>query len=132
MLSGAVEEDYAAWAGVPDDQIELFTDVNAQYDALSAGRVDAVTGTFLTVKTQADSMDGFEATEGFFPLDEDGEEVFGCGAYGFTDQGFRDAFNEVLNELQDDGTVEEIVTGFGFAPADVEKAAGLTVEDLAG
>jgi len=134
VLGGAVNEDYVATAGVPDDQIVLFADVQAQYDALAAGRVDAVTGTFLTVKTQTDQMDGFDATPSFFPLDSypDGEEILGCGGFGFLDQDFRDAFNDVLHDLQADGTVEEIVTSFGFGAADVQKAAELTVADLAG
>lgn len=130
VLQGAVEEGYVADAGVPQDQIELFGDVNQQYDALAAGRVDAVTGTYLTVKTQADAMDGFEAVEGFFPLDENGDEVKGCGGFGFDDQEFLDAFNAQLDELQADGTVKEIVTSFGFAEADVDAAADLTVSDL--
>ena len=129
VLGGAVDEGYAVDSGVPDAQIERFADVGAQYDALAAGRVDAVSGTVLTVKTQTDAMDGFEATPGFFPV-INGEEQVGCGGFGFTDQEFRDAFNEVLKELQADGTVEEIVTGFGFAPEDVEKAANLTAEEL--
>lgn len=130
VLSGAVDEGYAVDSGVPDDQIERFADVNAQYDALAAGRVDAVSGTALTVNTQADARDGIEATPGFFPV-IDGVEQVGCGGFGFLDQGFRDAFNAELKNLQADGTVEEIVTGFGFAAADVEKAANLTVEELA-
>jgi polar amino acid transport system substrate-binding protein len=91
--------------------------------------VDAVSGTALTVNTQVDARDGLEATEGFFPV-IDGVEQVGCGGFGFTDQAFRDAFNEQLKALQADGTVEEIVTSFGFAPEDVEKAAGLTAEEL--
>lgn len=130
VLSGAVDEGYAEDSGVPDDQIERFSDVNAQYDALAAGRVDAVSGTSLTVNTQADARDGIEATEGFFPV-IDGVEQVGCGGFGFLDQGFRDAFNAELKKLQADGTVEEIVTSFGFAAADVEKAAALTAEELA-
>jgi polar amino acid transport system substrate-binding protein len=130
VLQGAVEEGYLAEAGVPASQIELFGDVNQQYDALAAGRVDAVTGTYLTVQTQADAMSGFEAVEGFFPLDANGEEILGCGGFGFADEELRDAFNVKLAELQADGTVMEIVTGFGFAEADVEAAADLTVEDL--
>lgn len=132
ILSGAVEEGYAETAGVPEDQIELFPDVNAQYDALEAGRVDAVTGTFLTVKTQTDDMDGFEAVDPFFPLDSypDGDPILGCGGFGFLDQEFRDAFNAELKNLQEDGTVKEIVTSFGFAEEDVDLAESLTVEDL--
>lgn len=130
VLTGAVDEGYAVDSGVPDGQITRFDDVGAQYDALGAGRVDAVSGTALTVNTQVEARDGMEATEAFFPV-IDGVEQIGCGGFGFTDQGFRDAFNEVLNELQDDGTVKEIVTSFGFSEADVDKAAGLTAEELA-
>jgi polar amino acid transport system substrate-binding protein len=134
VLSGAVEEGYAETAGVPDDQIELFTDVNAQYDALEAGRVDAVTGTALTVRTQVENMEGFTATESFFPVDENGEEVLGCGGFGFRqeNEAFRDAFNDALNELQEQGEIEPLITQFGFAPEDVQRAQDLTVEDLAG
>jgi polar amino acid transport system substrate-binding protein len=130
VLSGAVDEGYAEDSGVPDSQIERFADVNAQYDALAAGRVDAVSGTALTVNTQADARSGIEATPGFFPV-IDGVEQVGCGGFGFLDQGFRDAFNAELKRLQADGTVERIVTSFGFAVEDVEKAAALTAEELA-
>ncbi|WP_051062605.1 ectoine/hydroxyectoine ABC transporter substrate-binding protein EhuB [Ilumatobacter nonamiensis] len=132
VLSGAVDETYAADAQVPEDQIELFADVNAQYDALLAGRVDAVGGTSLTVNNQTEANEGIEATDAFIPLDADGNEVYGCGGFGFTDQDFRDAFNDVLHEKQDDGTVMEIVTSYGFSEQAVETAAGLTVEDLTG
>ena len=133
ILSGAVEEGYADTAGIPDDQIEFYSDVNAQYDDLVAGRVDAVTGTSLTIITQVDGMDGFEATESFFPLDEDGEEILGCGGFGFRndDQELRDAFNTELNRLQDEGELLPIIAGFGFAEEDIERAQNLTVEDLA-
>lgn len=131
VLSGAVDEGYAVDSGVPEDQIDRYADVNAQYDALAAGRVDAVSGTSLTVNTQTEVRPGIEATESFFPV-IDGVEQIGCGGFGFLDQELRDAFNEVLKEKQADGTVAEIVTGFGFSEADVERAAELTVADLTG
>ena len=132
ILSGGVEEGYAETAGVPPEQIELFTDVNAQYDALEAGRVDAVTGTSLTVRTQAEAREGIEATESFFPVDEEGEEILGCGGFGFRqeNQAFRDAFNRELNRLQEEGELLPIIAEFGFAEEDIERAQELTVEDL--
>ena len=134
ILSGAVEEGYAADAGVPDGQIELFGDVNQQYDSLAQGRVDAVTGTYLTVKGQVESRDGLEVVGPFTPVDANGDEVLGCGGFGFRNenQEFRDAFNDKLNELQEAGEILPIITEFGFAEADVQKAQELTVEDLAG
>jgi polar amino acid transport system substrate-binding protein len=132
ILSGAVEEGYAETAGIPSDQIELFADVNAQYDALEAGRVDAVTGTSLTIINQVENRDGFEATDPFFPLDENGEEILGCGGFGFRndDQEFRDAFNDEMNRLQDEGELLPIIADFGFAEGDIERAQDLTVEDF--
>ena len=134
ILSGGVEEGYAATAGVPDSQIQLFGDVNQQYEALAQGRVDAVTGTSLTVQNQVESRDGFEATESFFPLDENGEEILGCGGFGFRNenQAMRDAFNQKLNELQDAGELLPIITDFGFVEEDVKRAQELTVSDLTG
>ena len=134
ILSGAVEEGYAEIAGIPDSQIELFGDVNAQYDALTSGRVDAVTGTSLTVLTQVESREGIEMTESFFPVDENGEEILGCGGFGFRNenQEFRDAFNDQLNAMQDAGELLPIITEFGFAAEDVERAQELTVADLTG
>jgi len=134
ILSGAVEEGYAEIAGVPDEQIELFGDVNAQYDALTSGRVDAVTGTSLTVLTQVESREGIEMTESFFPVDENGEEILGCGGFGFRNesQDFRDAFNDQLNQMQDNGELVDTITQFGFAEEDVERAQELTVADLTG
>ncbi len=133
VLSGAVDETYAADANVPADQIELFADVNAQYEALLAGRVDAVGGTSLTVLNQVNANDSeMDSTPAFVPLDADGNEVLGCGGFGFVDQDFRDAFNDVLRDLLADGTVEGLVTAYGFAPEEVRTAARLTVEDLAG
>jgi polar amino acid transport system substrate-binding protein len=131
VASGTVEVDYVADAGVPDDQVETFGDIDSMYRALEAGEVDAVTGTLATVQTQADAREGLEAIEGFFPTTEDGEEVFPCGGHGFADEEFRDAFNEVLNEFREDGTTKEIILEYDdFTEEDIDLANSLTVEDL--
>lgn len=134
VASGTVNPDYAVWAGIPEDQIEEFAGIEDQYDAIAAGRVDAVSGTILTVQAHADAMDGFIALEPFDPLDEDGNPILGCGGHGFLDEGLRDAFNEQLNALQDDGTVQEIVNQqLTEGAIDVASpAVDLTVQDITG
>ena len=132
VLSGAVEVGYAEDSGVPDDRIEQLPEVADLFDALAAGRVDAVALTAITVREQTEELDGFEATEGFVPV-IDGEEQLGCGAFGFSfdDQPLRDAFNDELAAMQDAGEVLPIVEPFGFAEVDVESAVGVTANELA-
>lgn len=134
VASGTVNVDYAVWAGIPEDQIEEFAGIEDQYDALAAGRVDAVSGTVLTVQQHADVMEGFEALPAFPALDEEGNEVYGCGGFGFRyeNEDLRDAFNEVLNELKQDGTVADIIEEFLGLRTLAEDAEDVTLEDLVG
>ncbi|QGG94486.1 ectoine/hydroxyectoine ABC transporter substrate-binding protein EhuB [Actinomarinicola tropica] len=133
VATGTVEVGYAEDAGIPDDQIQEFADIDGMYSALEAGEVDAVSGTAATVQRQVAVRSGMEAVEPFFPVDENGEEVLPCGAYGFRNenQAFRDAFNDVLNEMRESGRTIEIITEYeDFSEADVEKANELTLEDF--
>lgn len=132
VLSGAVEEGFAEDAGVSGDQIQVFPGTPDLFDGLTAGRVDAVALTSITINFQTAELDGFEATEGFFPV-VDGEEQVNCGAFGFRfdDQAIRDAFNEALADMQDAGEVLPIVEPFGFDELAVETAKDITANDLA-
>ncbi|MGY6499488.1 MAG: ectoine/hydroxyectoine ABC transporter substrate-binding protein EhuB [Acidimicrobiales bacterium] len=133
VATGTVEVEYAEDAGVPDNQLREFADIDGMYDALAAGEVDAVTGTSATVQRQVASRSGMEAVEPFFPTTADGEEVLPCGAYGFSndDEEFRNAFNDVLNEMRESGRTIEIITAYeDFSEADVERANALTLEDF--
>lgn len=134
VASGTVNVDYAEWAGIPEDQIEEFAGIEDQYDALAAGRVDAVSGTILTVQQHADVMEGFDALPAFPALDEEGNEILGCGGFGFRyeNEELRDAFNEVLNEMKQDGRVADIVEEFLGLRSLAEDAQDLTLEDLIG
>lgn len=130
VLGGAVEEGYAIDSGVPDAQIERFGDTPSLVDALVAGRIDAFALTDATVATQTANLDGFESSTPFVPV-INGEEQLGCGAFAFTDQEFRDIFNQKLEQFQEEGRVLPIVSEFGFSEEAVERARELTVEDLA-
>jgi len=134
VASGTVNVDYAVDAGIPDDQIEEFAGIEDQYDALAAGRVDAVSGTILTVQQHADVMAGFEALAPFPALDAEGNEILGCGGFGFRyeNQELRDEFNRVLNELKESGEVADIVEEHLGLRSLAESAEDLTLEDLVG
>ncbi len=131
VATGTVEVGYVEEAGIPEDQVETFGDIESMYRALEAGEVDAVTGTAATVSTQAEAREGIDAVEGFFPTTADGEDILPCGGHAFDDEEFRDAFNEVLNQFREDGTTAEIILQYEeFTEADVEMANELTLEDL--
>ena len=131
VASGTVEVDYVEDAGIPEDQVETFGDIDPMYQALEAGEVDGVTGTLATVETQAAARDGVDAVEGFFPVDADGNDVFPCGGHAFDDEDFRDAFNEVLNQFREDGTTADIILEYEeFTQEDIDLANTLTVDDL--
>jgi polar amino acid transport system substrate-binding protein len=134
VASGTVNVDYAVWAGIPDDQIVEFAGIEDQYDALAAGRVDAVSGTILTVQQHADVMPRYEALPAFPALDEDGNEILGCGGFGFRyeNQELRDEFNRVLNEMKQSGEVADIVEEHLGLRTLAEDAQDLTLEDLIG
>ena len=55
VATGTVEVGYAEDAGIPDDQLQVFADIDSMYAALEAGEVDAVTGTAATVQRQVDA-----------------------------------------------------------------------------
>jgi polar amino acid transport system substrate-binding protein len=132
VASGTVEVDYAKAAGIAQDQIKPFAGINQMYAALEAGEVDAVTGTEATVRGQVKSRKGLEAVEGFI----EGIEPPPCGGYGFKkdNNAFRDAFNEQLNKLREDGTTKKLIAKYekqdGPSAEDVEKANKLTVADF--
>lgn len=131
VLSGAVEEGYAEDAGVSGDQITVLPGVPDLFDALDAGRIDAVALTSITVREQVDDLTGFEATEAFVPV-IDGEEQLGCGAFAFRtdDEDFRDEFNDILNDMKENDEILPIVEEFGFTDVEIDAAKGVTAEDL--
>lgn len=132
VTTGTVEVGYAEDAGIPDDQLNVQANLDSMYEALIAGEADAAAGTYASVLDQVAASDGIEDVGGFIPRTAEGEEVVPpCGGYAFRteNQEFRDAFNEVLRQFIEDGTVEEIYGEYDY-PWDLEKAAALRAEDL--
>jgi polar amino acid transport system substrate-binding protein len=132
MPSGVIEEDYALAAGVDPDQFVFFDDLIGAGEALAAGRVDAIAATSLAIDAEIARLDdpGLEATPAFEVV-IDGEPQSGCGGYGFRtdDEDFRDAFNDVLAQMKQDGEIRPLVEEFGFTD-EVDAAVDRTAEEL--
>lgn len=128
--TGAVEEKFAKAAGIKDSQTQHFSTTADMFDALRAGRVDAVAFTAPTVKAQIQGLGpGFEAAPGFFPK-VNGKEVKNCGGFVFrkSDKQFRDEFNQHLDELKKSDGILPLIKQFGFTKADTDAAKNLDVQ----
>lgn len=118
--TGYFEEQYMLDVGVSADQISLFPDDPSGMAALQAGQIDAWTGTAPTLakllETTGDA--GFELADPFTQPIIDGASVagFGAAAFRFEDADFRNAFNQELQNMKDEGVLVEVIgvfEGFG-------------------
>jgi polar amino acid transport system substrate-binding protein len=116
VMTGAVEVDQAAAAGIKDGQMEKVQDQNTGVDAVTSGRADAFALTDISLNWSAKDRDDVEVTTSFVPV-VDGEEQMGVGAAVFRkdDTALRDAFNEQLKAVVEDGdTWLKLVEPYGF------------------
>lgn len=133
VLSGAVEVGLAKSAGVSSSNTKQFPDQTSMIEGLTAGRVDAICLTSISLRyaIKTAGQGKVELATPFFPVVNGKKSVDG-GGYAFrkSDASFRDAFNKVLHQMQNDGTLLKLVTPFGFGPAEVDAAKGLTATQL--
>lgn len=135
VMNGTTEQTNAEQLGIPDDRINTQADLSALILELKAGRADAIALTQMNLQLEAEADPELETTEGFYPVDENGEEIIGAGAAVFQpgDTDFRDAINEELEKvLADPELWESLVAEFGFTRELHFPPEDLTAEDLCG
>lgn len=126
--AGWLEFDYMLAVGVSEDQIVTYPDAPSGMAGLQSDRIDAFTGTSLTMREIAEQTSGVEFVEDFEQPVIDGESIrsYGAAAFRMGDEDFRDAFNAELQGLKDSGELAEIIGEFGFGqtelPGDVTSA----------
>ncbi|HLR74131.1 MAG TPA: ectoine/hydroxyectoine ABC transporter substrate-binding protein EhuB [Virgibacillus sp.] len=130
IMSGATENDFVVSEGVDEDQIQSAPDIPATIAAVESGRADATTGTEMTLIMALESADSdnLEFVEDFEQPDIEGVPSYGAVAFHPDDTELLEAFNEKLEELKADGTVQEILEKNGFDAERNFPEDGITAE----
>ncbi|VCU71283.1 putative amino-acid ABC transporter-binding protein precursor [Pigmentiphaga humi] len=130
VVVGAVQNDYAARAGVPAARVVVFPDVVSAVEGVMAGRADVYAATALTINyvlTKVPDWD-IEKVARFVQPTEAGQSVRGYGAFGFRkqDEALRQAFDRELAGFIGSPEHQALVAPFGFTqgelPGDVTAA----------
>ena len=116
VMEGATEIGFLMDEGVDESQITTASDIPSTFSAVQAGRADVTTGTEMTVRMALESFDSdeLEFVESFEQPDIEGVPSYGAAAFSLDNEELRDAYNEVLAELKEDGTVAELLEANGF------------------
>ncbi|WP_205324336.1 transporter substrate-binding domain-containing protein [Glycomyces sp. YM15] len=135
VMNGTTEQTNAQQLGMPEGRINTQADLSALILELKSGRCDAIALTQMNLQLEAEADADLETTEGFYPVDANGEEIIGAGAAVFQprDADFRDAVNGELEKvLADPALWESLVGEFGFTVELHLPAEDLTAEELCG
>jgi len=122
VVSGAIESSYANSMGIPQDRVIVFPNPASALEGLTAGRIDALAGTRLTIANLLQKTEGgVEMAAPFEDPEIDGKKVRGYGAFGFRreDQDFVDAFNAELKKYIGTRRHLNLVRRFGFDEYDM-------------
>jgi polar amino acid transport system substrate-binding protein len=105
VLNGSSQDAYAVAQGVPDDQLERVTDVQAGVAAVRGGRADA----FLVGRLTIPDPEG----KGLTVVTDTKSPTFGYGiAFRSEDTDLRDAMNEQIDVLRENGELKAIYTKY--------------------
>lgn len=133
VMEGATEIGFLESEGVDPSQITTASDIASTFSAVQAGRADATTGTEMTVRMAFESFnsDAIELVESFEQPDIEGVPSYGAAAFSLNNEELRDAYNEKLAELKENGTVEELLEANGFsAESNSVPIDGVTTEQV--
>ncbi|MHA6260577.1 ectoine/hydroxyectoine ABC transporter substrate-binding protein EhuB [Sporosarcina sp. CAU 1771] len=117
VMSGATEIDFLQREGVDDSQIVRVPDIPASFSAVESGRAHATTGTEMTIKMALESAnaDKIEFVEGFVQPEIEGVPSYGAAAFRTDSEELRNAYNEELTKLKEEGKIAELIEPSGFS-----------------
>lgn len=135
VMEGTTEIQFLQQEGVSPDQIVTAPDIPATFSSIQAGRADATTGTEMTVKLALESAgtDELEFVETFEQPDVEGVPSYGAAAFNMEDEELRNAYNEKLKALKENGTIAKILEENGFSEvSNMVEAGEVTTEQICG
>ena len=132
IMAGADQLNMMQSLGVPEGNIVT---IAANADAISTvatGRADAYAATGLTASELAKKSDKVELAPDFTDPMIDGKAARSWGGFNFNkdSQDLRDAFNAELVKFKKTDAWKEILSGYGFTPADIAGSTATTTEAL--
>ena len=132
VMEGATGIEFLRQSGVSDDQITYAANIPDTFAAVQSGRADATTGTEMTMRMAFESAntEALEFVESFEQPDVEGVPSYGAAAFSLENEALREAYNEALQTLKDDGTVQELLEKNGFHPESNFPSADITTESI--
>lgn len=133
VMEGTTEIEFLQKEGVNPNQIITAPDIPATFSAIQAGRADVTTATEMTLKMalQSAATDKLEFVDSFEQPDVEGVPSYGAAAFNLKDKEIRDAYNEKLKQLIEDGTIGKILEEYGFSSVNnIVKAGEITTEQI--
>ncbi|SHF67977.1 ectoine/hydroxyectoine ABC transporter substrate-binding protein EhuB [Ornithinibacillus halophilus] len=130
-MAGAMENGFLKSEGVADNQIVGLAAIPEMISAVESGRADVTTGTDVTIKLALESAntEKLEFISDFEQPDVEGVPTYGAAGFHKDSTELRDAYNEKLAELKEDGTIDKILEENGFAP-DNHRVEDNVTEDM--
>lgn len=111
LMEGTTQFEFLETEGVDSSQFMSVADIPAQLAAVQSGNADVTAATEATLRAAYESLgsDDVEIVENFEQPDIQGIPSFGAAAFNINDEELRTAYNEALETLKEDGTIDEIL-----------------------
>lgn len=111
LMEGTTQFDFLESEEVDSDQFMSVADIPGQLSAVQSGNADVAAATEATIREAYESFDSddVELVEDFEQPDVEGVPSYGAVAFSLDDEELRDAYNEALETLKEDGTIDEIL-----------------------
>lgn len=111
LMEGTTQFDFLDSEGVDPSQIMSVADIPGQLSAVQSGNADVTAATDSTLQAAFESLgsDDIEMVSDFEQPDIPGIPSFGAAAFSLENEELRTAYNEALETLKENGTIDEIL-----------------------